>query len=53
MNDNAIRHLVAFAATIVCLTAYYAGWLSQYFGWWWTVFGVLIIYGGGYKIVNK
>lgn len=53
MSDNIIRHLIAALAVVICLFAYYAGWISGRFGWWWTVFGLLIIYGGVYRIVNK
>jgi len=53
MTDNVIRHLVALLATIVCFLAYYSGYLSAARGWWWTVFGLIIIYGGVYKIINK
>lgn len=53
MSDNFIRHLVALAATIICLLAYYAGYYSGAHGWWWTVFSVAIIYNGIYKLVDK
>jgi len=53
MSDNAIRHLVALCAAIICALAYYSGWISSQFGWWWTIFGVLIIYGGVFRIVKK
>jgi len=53
MSDNFIRHVVAFIATIIGLFIYYAGYLSGQNGWWWTGFGLVIIYGGVYKIINK
>jgi hypothetical protein len=53
MNDTAMRHMVAAIATIICLMAYYSGYVSGIFGWWWTVFGLLVIYGGIYKILDK
>jgi len=53
MGDNIIRHLVAIAATAVCLLAYYSGFISGIHGWWWTVFAMLIVYGGVYRIINK
>lgn len=53
MSDNGVRHLVAILATIICLMAYYSGYVSGIFGWWWTVFAMLIIYGGVYKIMDK
>ena len=53
MNDNAIRHLVAILATLITCLAFYAGYISGTFGWWWTVFGLVIVYGGVYKIIDK
>ena len=53
MGDDAVRHLVALAATIICLLAYYSGYVSGPHGWWWTAFSVLIIYGAVYKLVDK
>lgn len=53
MGDQIIRHLVALAVTIVCLLAYYAGYVSGAHGLWWTVFSLVIIYGGVFKLVNK
>lgn len=52
MSDNGMRHSVAFLATLICVLAYYSGWISSKFGWWWTIFGVLIIYGGIYRILK-
>ncbi|KKQ41005.1 MAG: hypothetical protein US58_C0007G0016 [Candidatus Magasanikbacteria bacterium GW2011_GWA2_37_8] len=53
MGDNIIRHLVALAATIICLLSFYAGYIAGPRGWWWAAFSALIIYGGIYKLVNK
>lgn len=53
MNDTTIRHMIAILATLICAFAYYSGYVSAKFGWWWTVFGLLIIYGGVYALVNK
>ena len=53
MTDNFMRHAVALLATIVCLLAYYSGYVSGGNGWWWTAFGLLIIYGGVYRIINN
>jgi acetyl-CoA carboxylase biotin carboxyl carrier protein len=38
MSDSFIRHIVALIATLICLMAYAAGYVSGGFGWWWTVF---------------
>ncbi len=53
MSDNLVRHLVAILATIICLLAFLAGYISGILGIWWTVFIVLVIYGGVYKIIDK
>lgn len=53
MNDNAIRHMIAALAVIVCLLAYYAGYYSGGRGWWFTVFSLAIVYGGVYKLIDK
>lgn len=53
MGDNALRHMIAMLATVICALAYYAGYISGQNGWWWTFFSLVIIYGGVYKLVNK
>ncbi len=53
MSDNIIRHMVALLATIICALAYFSGYVSASFNGWWTVFGVLVIYGGIYRIIDK
>ena len=53
MNDNAIRHMVAFLATTVAFLSYFSGYQSGKMGWWWTAFGLVVIYGGVYKIIHK
>lgn len=53
MSDSFIRHLVAIIATIICLLAYFAGYISGQNGWWWTAVMVLVIYGGVYRIIDK
>ncbi len=52
MNDTILRHVIAALATVVSLLAYTAGYFSGEYGWWWTVFAVLIVYGSVYKIVD-
>ena len=52
MGDTFIRHVVAFLGTLVTLLAYFSGYVSGQYGWWWTAFGLLIIYGGIYKIID-
>lgn len=53
MGDNIMRHFIALTATVICILAYYAGYVSSPHGWWWTSLGVLIVYGGVYKLVDK
>ncbi len=53
MSDDFVRHIVAFCATLICVMAYYSGWVSSQSGWWWTVFGMFIIYGGIFSILKK
>lgn len=52
MNDTIVRHIVAALATLTCLLAYIAGYISGGFGWWWTGVAVLIVYGIMYKIID-
>lgn len=52
MTDNIVRHLVAFMVTFVAGLAYFAGYVSGGFGWWWTVFAVLIVYGIVYSLIE-
>ena len=52
MNDTVIRHVVSTVATLICLLAYIAGYVSGGYGWWWTVAALLIIYGAVYKIID-
>jgi len=52
MSDASVRYLIAILATAICLFAYYAGYVSGKFGWWWTVFGAIIIFGGFLKLIK-
>ena len=51
-NANS-RHFVAFLATAVAGLAYISGYASGTHGWWWTAFGLAIIYGGVYRIIDN
>lgn len=53
MSDTSLKHFVAFTATAVCALAYLAGYFSAPLGWWWTVFTLVVVYGGIYALVNK
>jgi len=52
MSDASIRYVIAFVVTLICFMAYYAGYISGQFNWWWTGFGLLIVFGGAYKLLN-
>lgn len=53
MNDSFIRHMVAILATAITALAFFSGYISAGHGWWWTVFGCLIVYGGVYRLIDK
>jgi len=53
MKDPTARHFVAFIASAFCALAYFGGYFSGQFGWWWTVFAVLIVYGMVYHLIDK
>ena len=51
-SESGLRHLIAFLGTLVAGFAFWGGYVSGVQGWWWTAFGLLIIYGGIYKIID-
>ncbi|MFA6486182.1 MAG: hypothetical protein WCT40_02345 [Candidatus Magasanikbacteria bacterium] len=53
MGDTLIRHAVAICLTALCGVAYYSGYISGPHQWWWTAFGLIIIYGAAFNFVNK
>lgn len=52
MNDSLLRHIIAAVATLVVLLGFCAGYVSGQYGWWWTGFALVIIYGAVYKIID-
>ncbi len=52
-GHDVYRHVVAFCGTLICLLAYVSGYYSGENGWWWTAFGMLIMYGGIFSILGK
>ncbi len=52
MSENFIRHLIAFIGMLVCMLAWWSGYVSGQSGWGWTIFGVLVIYAVIYKLVE-
>jgi fatty acid desaturase len=52
MNDPGLRHVIAIVATLIVLLAFWAGYIAGGHGWWWVAFGMLVVYGAVYKIVD-
>lgn len=52
MSDNFIRHLVSIAITIIVGLAWLSGYFSSIHGWWWTFFGLIIVYVLIYKLID-
>jgi CHASE2 domain-containing sensor protein len=52
MSNNSTRHFVAFTITLVAVVSFIAGYLSAEYGWWWTAFAALIVYGGVFKALK-
>ncbi|MDO8499353.1 MAG: hypothetical protein Q7S66_01685 [bacterium] len=52
MSENFVRHVITFIAVIICLLVFYAGYISGQHGWWWTVLGMFVIYGGVYGMIK-
>lgn len=52
MTDTILRHTVAFVATLIAALTFFAGYFAGQYGWWWTAFSMLIIYGMIYKVVD-
>lgn len=52
MSDKGARHHIAFIITVIALAAFLGGYFSGIFGWWWTGFALLIIYGGVYSAIK-
>lgn len=52
MNNAFVRHFISFCGALVALLAWYSGYVSGGNGWWWTAFGVLVIYLAIYTIIE-
>ncbi|MBT4153027.1 MAG: hypothetical protein HOE53_00050 [Candidatus Magasanikbacteria bacterium] len=52
MSETLIRHLIAFMGILVTGLVYWIAYASGARGWWWTVLGLIIIYGMIYKLVD-
>jgi hypothetical protein len=44
--------LISLAVTIAVGLAWLSGYFSSLNGWWWTVFGIIIIYVIIYKLIE-
>lgn len=53
MSDIKIRRGVALIATVACLLAYAAGYISAGYGFWWTAVAVFIVYGAVFRMIDK
>lgn len=53
MNDTAVRHILAFIGSLICLMAFVSGYYAGPHGWWWVAASILIIYGGIYKYTDN
>lgn len=51
-SESGLRHFIAFLATLIAGFVYWGAYFSGAQGWWWTVFGLAIFYGGVYKIID-
>lgn len=51
-SESPIRHIIAFCATVFAVLVYLGGYFSGEQGWWWTIFGLAIVYGGIYNIID-
>ena len=52
MSDNSMRHLVAFIIALIAVVAFIAGYFSAAYGWWWTIFGIFIVYGAIFRVLK-
>lgn len=52
MSDNALRHLIAFVATVVAITIYIIAYTSGIRGWWITGVLTLLVYAFVYRLVD-
>ena len=52
MSENAVRHMIAFLGTLVTFLAWLSGFVSAARGWWWTAFGLVVIYVSLYQLLE-
>ena len=52
MSDTILRHLVSALAMVICLLAFFSGYVSGEHGWWWVAAGCFVIYGMVYKVID-
>lgn len=48
-----MRHFIALVGSLVCLVAYWAGYVAGQTGLWFTIFGVVVIYAIIYKLIES
>lgn len=52
MTETFMRHFIATVGVLIALVIYLGGYFSAKNEWWWTVFGVIIVYIIIYKLVK-
>jgi len=52
MSENFMRHFIAFIGSLICVAAYWAGYVGGKSGIWWPIFGVIAIYAVIYKLIE-
>lgn len=52
MSDKFMRHFIAFVGAIISLIIFWAGFMAAQNGWWWSGFGVIVIYITIYMLIE-
>lgn len=52
INDTGLRHAVAFVGVLIGCLIFFAGYVAGGYGWWWVSFGLIVIYGIIYKVID-
>ncbi|MDO8626583.1 MAG: hypothetical protein Q7K39_04000 [Candidatus Magasanikbacteria bacterium] len=52
INDTGLRHAVSMIGILIGALIFFAGYVAGQHGWWWIAFGLLVIYGIVYKVID-
>jgi len=52
MSETFIRHFIAVIGALIALAIFLGGYFSGQNGWWWSCFGVVVVYFIVYKLVH-